>query len=177
MKKVLLVSALFIMTITRVALADDMSHKKAAEKMLEVTNSRQTLDQMRTSISAIMDKQFAAMNLPPEGKEAAEAVKKDMMTWWSEYLSWEKMKDMYTSLYVEAFTEQEINELVKFYQSPLGQKMLKKMPEITQKTTQKIQAVLQEKMPEFEKKLQSSVAELKRKFKGKDHPAKKSSGR
>lgn len=36
--------------------------------------------------------------------------------------------------YKEIYTEQEVKDILKFYESPAGQKMLEKMPEITEKS-------------------------------------------
>ena len=45
-----------------------------------------------------------------------------------EEASWEKMQAELTGIYRELFTQEEINSLIDFYQSPAGQAMVKKMP-------------------------------------------------
>jgi len=165
MKKVLIVALLFSGIVTSCSFADEASHKRTALELLEVANTKKMLDQMMTSITGMMEQQFKAMNLPPEGEEAAIAVQKEIMDWFSEFFVWEQIRDLYADIYVEVFTEDELNELIQFYQSPLGQKVLKKMPELMQKSMEKSQALLQDKMPEFQKRLQKTITELKEKYK------------
>jgi len=165
MRKAWMVTLLVFAIATSITFADEATHKEAALKLLEVTNTQKMLDQYMTSFETMMEKQFDALELPSEGREAAKALQKEMMEWLSGFLAWEQMKDTYVDIYVEVFTEDELNELIEFYQSPLGQKLLKKMPELLQKTMQKTQAILQEKMPDFQRKLQKTLSELKEKYK------------
>jgi hypothetical protein len=46
------------------------------------------------------------------------------------------LKDDLVSMYVAEFTEQEVRDLVKFYQTPLGKKTADKMPILTSKGAQ-----------------------------------------
>lgn len=144
--------------------ADEASQRKAALKLLEVTNSQKILDQMMASMEQMMTSQFKAMNLPPEGREAAEEARKESLAMLRDILSWEQMRDLYVDIYSEVFTEGELNQLVEFYQSPLGARLLEKMPEVMQKSMQKTQAVMMTKMPEFQKRMEAKMAELQKKY-------------
>ena len=158
-------AALLVLAITvSVSYADEASHKKTVLKLLEVTNSQKMLDQMTTWIESMMRQQFDNLQLPPEGREAAATVQKEMMTWFSEFLTWEKVRDRFIDIYIDVFTEDELNEIIGFYQSPVGQKMLRKMPELIEKSMQKTQAILQEKMPEFQQRMQKILSDLKAKY-------------
>jgi len=149
MKKVLIVALLFSVAVTSSSIADEASHKRAALELLEVANTQKMLDQMMTSITSMMEEQCKTMKLPPDGKEAAAAFQREIMVWFSDFFVWEQMRDLYVDIYVDVFTEDELKELIRFYQSPLGQKVLKKMPELMQKSIEKTQTLLQNKMPEF----------------------------
>jgi hypothetical protein len=156
--------------------ADEASHKKTALELLEVTNTKKMLDQMMTSMEGIMEQQLKLIELPPEGQEAAKAVQKENIDWFSEFFVWEQMRDMYVDIYIEVFTEDELKELIQFYKSPLGQKMLKKMPELMQKSLQKTQTMLQENMPAFQERLQKTISELEQKYKDNKSSNKTSGG-
>src|SRR5437879_1667067 len=56
-----------------------------------------------------------------------------IVEWAKKYLTWETLMPEFVKAYKEAFTESEIRELIAFYQTPVGQKMLVKMPELLQK--------------------------------------------
>lgn len=165
MKKVLIVGLLLSVIVTSSSFADEDSHKRAALELLEVANTKEMLDQMMSSISDMMEQQFKSLKLPPEGEEAAAAFQREIIDWFSEFFVWEQMRDLYVDIYVDVFTEDELKELIRFYQSPLGQKVLKKMPELMQKSIEKTQAILQDKMPEFQKRLQKTITELEEKYK------------
>ena len=165
MKNIMIVALLFSVVVTSSLFAGEASHKRAALELLEVANTQEMLDQMMSSISDMMEQQFKALKLPPGGEEAAAAFQREIIDWFSEFFVWEQMRDLYVDIYVDVFTEDELKELIRFYQSPLGQKVLKKMPELMQKSIEKTQALLQSKMPEFQKRLQKTISELKEKYK------------
>jgi hypothetical protein len=51
-------------------------------------------------------------------------------------IGWNKLKPKMVDLYTSTFTEQELKDLVKFYESPLGKKVLREMPKVTQQSAQ-----------------------------------------
>jgi hypothetical protein len=81
------------------------------------------------------------------------------------------MKEMYVDIYMDVFTEDEINELIGFYQSPLGKKMLDKMPALAQTTLARTQDMVLKKMPEIQRRVENLKAELENRYK-KEHPEK-----
>jgi hypothetical protein len=164
MKKALIAALLICAFVTPAASADEASHKEAALKLLEVTDAKNMMEQMLASIEGMMEQQFKAIGLPPEGQEASEAVQKEMMHWFSEFFSWEQMQGMYVDIYTEVFTEDEIKEMTLFYESPLGQKMLAKMPELMQLSMEKSQAAVLKKLPELQERLHKAMIELKEKY-------------
>lgn len=170
MKGLFAIAMLLTLTLTGTAFADQASHKKAVLKLLEVTDSRQIMDQMLVQMQTVVDKEFDAMELDADGREAAKKVKTEMAAWMSGMLSWENMKEMYVDIYMNVFSEEEINELVAFYQSPLGMKMLKKMPTLLKTTFEKTQAMVQQKIPEIQRRLEEVESDLQTKYKKKDQP-------
>jgi hypothetical protein len=162
MKKMLLVVMCIVMFTSATALADDASKKEAILRLLEVTNARNVLDQITKTGEDMMKRQAEtlAVELPPEGREALKVCRKEIAKWSSENLSWDRMKNMYADIYAQVFTEDEINELVRYHQSPLGQKMQTKMPELIRAVMQKIQAIQQKAWPEFQNRLMKTAAEF-----------------
>ncbi len=169
MKKVYLAAICLVLLASTVTSADEGSERKAVLKLLEITNARSMTDQLMKSIETMMTREFetAASDLTPEGREALTEVRKDSLKWIFDNLSWDQMRDMYIDIYTQVFTEDEINEIVQFYQSPLGRKMLKKMPELMRLTLEKSQVRIQKKMPLFQKKLQKTLSELEAKYNNK----------
>lgn len=75
-------------------------------------------------------------------------------------IGWDKLKPDMVKLYTTNFSESELNDLVKFYQSPLGKKVLEKMPQLTQQSAQMTQAKLESAVPVVNKLLEDMTAQL-----------------
>src|SRR5262245_19860160 len=56
-----------------------------------------------------------------------------IVEWARKYMTWNEMLPQIVRLYKETFSECEIREIIAFYQTPVGQKVLAKLPELTQK--------------------------------------------
>jgi hypothetical protein len=67
-------------------------------------------------------------------------------------------------LYTEAFTEDELRQLIAFYKTPVGQKALQKMPELMQKGMAYGQKLAEAHLPE----LQSMIAARKKELEAKE---------
>ncbi|HEX9022230.1 MAG TPA: DUF2059 domain-containing protein [Geobacteraceae bacterium] len=165
MKRLCVMVVLLIASLASTAHADQASQRQAVLRLLEVTNARQMLDQMVVQIDTMVDKQFDTLDLDAKGQEAARKVKKEMAGWLSDMLAWDTMKEMYVDIYSDVFTEDEINEMTAFYQSPLGRKMLQKMPALLQTTFARTQTMIQKKMPDIQKRLESYASDLESKYK------------
>ena len=165
MKKIMTVALLLSVVVTSNSFADKASHKRTALEFLEVSNTKEVLDQMMTSIENMMEQQFKTKKLTPEEEETAIAIQKETMDWFSGLFAWEQIQDLYVDIYVKVFTEDELKEIIQFYRSPLGQKLLNKMPELLQESIEKMQILVQDKMPEFQERLQKTITELEEKYK------------
>mgnify|MGYP001273968172 FL=1 len=75
-------------------------------------------------------------------------------------MSWDKIKEDYIELYMSVYTKEEVNELIKFYQSPIGQKTIEKMPVIMEKSTEISYKYLMNMIP----KIEELAAEMQEEF-------------
>lgn len=76
-------------------------------------------------------------------------------------LSWAKMEPMQIRIYRESFEQSEIDALIEFYRSPIGQSFLSKMPVVTQKAMAEMQGYMQQVRPKIQSAMQEMAAELK----------------
>jgi hypothetical protein len=97
------------------------SHVKKVETLLEVVHFD---EMMEKNIDLVVN------NLTQDPSFASH--KKEFKTLFTEIVDYESSKKRMMNAYLNAFTEAEIDEMIKFNQSPLGQKMLKKLPELSQ---------------------------------------------
>jgi hypothetical protein len=123
--------------------ADEASHRKATENLFGLMG-------METMISQSID-QMLAMQV--QQNPALAAYQPQMKAFLNKYMSWASLKDDMAKLYMAEFTENELNELTKFYQTPLGKKTIQKMPTLMAKGAEIGQKRVQEHLPELEASL------------------------
>jgi uncharacterized protein len=121
------------------------SQRKAAEDLLAATNSEKNLTLSIDRMLAVQMEQNPGM----------KAVEPEMRAYITKYMSWSAMKEDMVQLYAREFTEKELKELAKFYQTPIGRKTIEKMPQLMGASMEIGQRRMQEHLPE----LQQAIAE------------------
>jgi len=79
-----------------------------------------------------------------------------------EELSWDKVKDQYVQTYREMFSQEEIDGLIAFYQTPVGQSLVSKQPELTNRTMTILQQRMAPVMQRIQKMSADTAMELKK---------------
>lgn len=130
---------------TPTAVSLSAGHRKAAEALLAATNSEQNLN-------LTIDRMLAGQI---EQNPGMKAVEPEMRAYLTKYMSWASLKEEMVQLYAGAFTEKELKELTKFYQTPIGRKTIEKLPHLTTAGMELGQRRMQEHLPE----LQQAIAE------------------
>lgn len=117
---------------------------------------------------SMIDAQISNM-IPMLKQQASEQIQgSDAQMKFDEYLSFmlKEVKELSNKLineemidiYDKHFTHEEIIDLIKFYESPIGKKILEKTPEIT---ADLMNSMMTKFMPEFQEKLYKKLEELK----------------
>ena len=120
--------------------ADEASHRKAVESLFTMTGMETVLAQSIDQMLAMQVQQNPAL-VPHQAQ---------MKAFLNKYMSWASMKDDMAKLYMAEFSESELNELIKFYQTPVGKKTLQKMPALMAKGAEIGQKRVQEHLPELQ---------------------------
>jgi hypothetical protein len=106
------------------ASADDASHHAAAVKLIETIGGKEV---MRNAFAAVVDSMPASkMWSAAQNAEMKQAV----FQWFDEDFKWEDLSSQLADIYTKALSEDEINQLIAFYQTPLGKKTLSVLPEV-----------------------------------------------
>ncbi len=126
------------------------SHKAAALKLLNVTQTAELLEQTTTQ----MTRMFSAMSQRPDITAAQKKIIKtyeqkatDLL---KTELTWNKLENEFVDLYTEVYTEPELTELTRFYETPVGKKMLEKTPELMARSMQISQQHVQLLIPKMQ---------------------------
>ncbi len=128
--------------------------------LLSVTQSDKMLDTMYANMEQMirqgMQQATAGKALSDEQKRVMELAPTRIARLMREEIIWASMEPMIVQVYRESFDQAEIDGLIAFYQSPVGQSFVAKMPLVMQRSMDASQAQLQAFMP----KLQQAMAEV-----------------
>lgn len=118
-------------------------HQQAAETLLNTLYSEASFNQ------AIDQRLTAQFKVAP----ALQPYEPELRAFLSKYLSWASLKTELIGMYAQEFTEPELREITRFYQSPTGQKAIARVPALRQMALDIGQRRFQEHMPEFQEML------------------------
>lgn len=161
--KIMVLAALFTLAFALNVSAKTDPHRAAVEKLLSLTNQDQLINQALDQVKQLTLKQFQQF-LPSETTPGQQAIIEKHYNKMFEVvkaeMSWSKMKEDFIQIYISNFTEKEINEVIAFYETPIGKKFIEKTPVIMQQSTEISQKYTLNMMPKLQKIAEELVAEL-----------------
>jgi hypothetical protein len=135
------------------------------QQLLELTNVRQLLDQIKGQMDTIMANAMhgaqQGQTLTPERQAVLDRMKEKMVAAMNESLNWDTLQPLYVRTYQESLTQEELDGMIKFYKSPSGRAYIKKMPLIMQNIMGEMQEILkplQQRLADIQKQ---TIQELK----------------
>jgi hypothetical protein len=132
------------------------------DRLLEVTRARQMLDSMLPQIEASQRQMLAQMTagreLDTAQQQRAEAILASGAASVRRALAWENLEPIYRDIYRRTFTGEDIDGIIAFYESPAGQRMLEKMPELMQNTMAAMQQLVVPMLQQMERDLAAEVS-------------------
>ncbi len=114
------------MLLSSLAVAGEDTHRQAAEKLLYTAGMEKALEQ---SIEQML-------NIQLQQKPSLAPYKEVMLRFLKKHMGFESLKEDIVAIYIEEFTEKELNEIIAFYETPTGRKTIKKMPKLMAKGAQ-----------------------------------------
>jgi hypothetical protein len=125
--------------------SDTDSHRQAVEKLFELTRMQEKIDASVNNVVALQ------LNQDPAMREH-EALLRDYM---ERQIGWKGLKDPLIEMYMQAFTEQELNEINAFYSSPTGRKMVGQLPELIKRRDQFAMQRMQDNIGELREAIEA----------------------
>ena len=125
-------------------------HAEAAIELLEIMDAERTMMGGATAMTDAMTQQNP-MLMP---------YRDVILTWAESFMTWEVFGPKLVNLYTEAFSEDEIEALIAFYQTPTGQKSIDLMPELMSRGAMIGAEEAQKHQAELETMLRERAAEL-----------------
>ena len=148
------------------------SHNAAAERFLTLAHADKLGTPVYMQVQQMFAQRFQQTKAPESKKSVLDSYQAKANAALDNAIGWNKIKPKMFDLYTATFTEQELKDLVKFYESPLGKKVLSEMPKVTQQSAQLTQQSLEPAVPVVNKLLEDMTKELDPSA-GKAAPAKK----
>lgn len=153
-------SALLLL-ISAPVLADSASHAVEARRFLELTRVDRLTVPAYSQVQQMFARRFAQSGGQANQKPLLERYRAQANAALDKVVGWDKLGPDLVALYTDAFSEAELKQLVAFYQTPLGSKLLEQMPQLMAISAQRTQERLQAAAPEVDRLLGQMDAELK----------------
>ena len=103
----------------------------------------------------------AGKTLTDEQKRVLELAPQKLRAILRTEMSWEKILPIQIAIYREGFEQSEIDGLISFYSSPIGQSFVNKMPVVTQKAMASMQTYMQAVAPKIQATMEQILADAK----------------
>ena len=133
--------------------------------LLSVTQSDKMLETMYANMEQMirqgMQQATAGKVLTDEQKRVMDLAPARLAKVMREEITWASMEPMIVKVYRETFDQTEIDGLIAFYQSPVGQSFVTKMPQVMQRSMEASQAQLQAFMPKLQAAMRDVMKEAK----------------
>lgn len=150
-------------TICMPAFAQQAS-KESVKELLKITKSEQLIDQMSEQMNMMMSSSIEQMtqgqNLTTKQELAIINYSQELTKIMQQDLTWAKLEPDIIKIYAEEFTQEEINGMLEFYKTPVGQSTINKMPIIMQKSMQ----IGYKQMDTITPKIMQAVEKLQKKM-------------
>ena len=130
---------------------DDMAVRlKLASKLLETMDVGKVMTQSFESIKQMQSSMTKQMVKNAKDQQLAIKNQHKIMDLMRKELSWEKLRPEFEKLYAETYSLEELNGLIKFYESPVGKKFIQKQPEMQRKSMLMMQQLIMKIMPKIQ---------------------------
>ncbi|MBC3934009.1 DUF2059 domain-containing protein [Undibacterium rugosum] len=143
--KIWTASALSFLLVSGFAYAEKPTEQSVKE-FLEVSKGKETFQQIEKQLDTMLDnfnrEADSGKTADLQKQKAVEKFKARVLSIRNEAMDWDKLESMFIGIYQDSLSQEEIDGLIQFYRSPVGQASLTKMPQIMLKTNQQIQVTL-----------------------------------
>jgi len=134
MYKKIAISLIALSCLCTTAFAD--THQDAARELMKVSGTEQIMAQMQLQIESMFLNISSDSEYNAKQQEIVTRYRAEVSKLLAEKMQWQQIEEKVVDLYVASFSEAELKEMVAFYKTPLGQKMIDKMPTVMLRTAE-----------------------------------------
>jgi len=144
------ISLLFALVMTFNATANEPASREALEELIELMEIPKMMDSVYDQVTSSFDGLAQQMEISPQEQPLFEQHMQKVMTLFKQEMGWEKLKEPMLKIYADRFSEAEVREMTKFYQTDIGRSVIKKMPLVIQDSTAMSQKMMVDVMPKMQ---------------------------
>jgi len=133
---------------------------KLASELLKAMKVGKMLNQTFDTMKQMQGSMIKKMVVNAKDQKMAISHQQRIMDLMKNELSWEKLRPEFEKLYAESYSAEELEGLIKFYKSPLGEKLTSKQPEMQKKAMAMVQKMMTHILPKIQaltKKMQQEI--------------------
>ena len=158
MTKKLTTTILIFFTSFSFLFADAQSKAIELMKMMEI---RKNIESVKANMSQYVNQMIDAQGLAPEVAEKAKVATSARMKITFQEMMKMDWEGMFAEIYTEVFSEDEMQGLIDFYNTPTGKKFIEKQPALQAAIMQKLQVEMAKIMPAIQQAAMEAVQEAK----------------
>lgn len=155
-----LCSALLLLLSAPLLAEPQASHAAEARRFLELTRVDRMALPAYSQVQQMFARRFAQAGGQAGQKPVLERYQAQANATLDRVVGWDQLGPDLVALYSDAFSEAELKQLIAFYQTPLGSKLLEQLPQLMAISAQRTQERLQTAAPEVDRLLGEMTAEL-----------------
>ena len=126
-----------------------------AGELLDELNVQKLFDSVFDSVPKMQGQMMAADKMSPEEQAQFQKQMQQSMQATKKAMNWDSLKPIFVKIYADNLDEADLEGMVAFYKSPLGQKWVQKQPQIQAATMQAMSGL----MPKIQAAIMQSVTQ------------------
>ena len=137
----------------------DLLAHSGANQMVKMTKA-----QMSGAVGGQLQQATQGHAMTPEIQTILQSASGKVQQILNAHLTWESVEPIFVSVYQSTMTQEEVDGIIDFYQTPAGKAMVEKMPQLMQLSGQRLQQQLGPIAQQLQQLQQETLVQLQAEF-------------
>ena len=144
-----IITLAMLLPVTSLFAENNASHRDQVETLFRLTQMEKKIQESADSVVQLQLRQN------PQLAPHRETIKQ----FFEKYIGWQALKEDIATMYMQTFSEKELQDINAFYITPAGQKVITEVPQLVQQRNQIAMQRLQENIGELQKVIAGSAVQ------------------
>ncbi|MCG8429295.1 MAG: DUF2059 domain-containing protein [Chromatiales bacterium] len=158
MKKV--ASVLLLLTVPFLAQAESSPKRETVERLLEVMDAAAVIETMYSQVDGMFIGMAEDLGIRESERPKFDRFMSKVAREMKEEMTWDKLKEPLIKIYLEHYSEKEMEDLLQLYSTDTGRSIIRKTPLVTQKSRMVSQSMIKDFMPRINELTRELKTEL-----------------